>query len=308
VNAVTFAFPRALDFQFGQMLDRVRHGLRWRWRRLSKLLGPAGSRAAEPVPRAIATDLQTFEGRRKHAHFKLQHNVPDYARRGRFLDIGCGTGNGVVAALQHGFDKAVGIDINLSEFAWFHPDEYPAICRHYGVNPAQATLIEGDIFKTDRLRPASFDTVFMLDSIEHVPDPAAFINVAAKYVKPGGVLLVDTCPLYYSIDGHHLFRPEQFPPDTHPWVHFRRDFMELVAAKSIHPWSWDRFLELNKVTHSAIRTAMEGAGLEIVEEHRDQPTQENLDLLEATRPLLNLQGIDEATLFEHWVLLVGRKA
>ncbi|MGW8204652.1 hypothetical protein ACWGM0_19185 (plasmid) [Sphingomonas bisphenolicum] len=57
-----------------------------------------------------------FEGRRQHALNKIQDHIEPGAHAGRFLDIGCGSGNGVIAALQAGFKAAVGIDRSLQDF------------------------------------------------------------------------------------------------------------------------------------------------------------------------------------------------
>jgi len=129
-------------------------------------------------------------------------------------------------------------------------------------------LIEGDIFAV-RFAPRAFDCVIMLDSVEHVPDPAAFIGYAHRVLDDGGHFLVDTGPLYYSIVGHHLWG--QFPAARYPWVHLWRDFERLIAAKAVDQWSLDRFQALNKVTHDELRDMFAKAGFDIVAEHRSVP-------------------------------------
>ncbi len=248
--------------------------------------------------------VDAFESRRAHAWNKVRWNVPNDVHRGRFLDIGCGIGNGLVAALQLGFQTAVGIDRDFKEFGWFDINDFDGYCRRYDVDPAQAVMVEGDLFKTN-FATQGFDCVFMLDSIEHVPEPESFIRAAAQYVAPGGVLLVDTCPLYYSKAGGHLFN--HFPPDRFPWVHLRRDFKDLAFEHKVDDWSMQRFEELNKVTHQAVRDAVVACGLEVVTEHRSEPSESELALLEATKPFLNLDGVDERLLFEDWLLIVGRR-
>lgn len=243
-----------------------------------------------------------FESRRQHAWNKIEWHTPK-DKRGRFLDIGCGPGNGVVAAIQHGFSMAIGIDRDMHEFPDFRSG-FNELCRHYGVPADKGILIEADIFQTN-FTPSSFDCVLFLDSIEHVPNPEAFINYGAKAVAPGGVLVVDTCPLYYSKVGHHLFG--SLPAEQYPWAHFRRDFVDLCAERGVDAWSMQRYKELSGVTHQQVRDMMQAAGLEIIQEHRSLPTDTDLELLEANRKHLKLDGIDESLLFEDWVLLVGRK-
>jgi SAM-dependent methyltransferase len=244
-----------------------------------------------------------FEARRQHAWNKICWSVPESSRRGRFLDIGCGIGNGLVAALQHGFTTAVGIDRDFKEFAWFDVSHFDTYCSAYGVEPTRAIMVEGDLFNTN-FAPRGFECVFMLDSIEHVPDPHAFIETAARYVAPGGVLLIDTCPLFYSKVGHHLFN--YLSPERYPWAHFRRDFNELIVEHKVDEWSLHRFRELNGVTHDQVRKSLLTSGLQIASEHRSTASEKDVALLEEHRPKLDLSAIaDEKLLFEDWILIVG---
>jgi SAM-dependent methyltransferase len=248
--------------------------------------------------------LREFEPRRAHAFDKIRWTIPQEARHGRFLDIGCGCGAGVVAALQQGFDIAVGVDRSFAEFPWFDVREFDPLCGHFGVQAARAMLIEADLFSI-ALPPRGFDCVFMLDAIEHVPGPKRFVEASAHYVAPGGYLVIDTAPLYYSKVGHHLW--VEFPPESHPWAHLRKDWPELLRTRHVTDWSMDRFRELNKVTHDDVRRYVLEAGLEIVDEHRDVANADDLALLEQHRPALDLAGIDEKLLFELWILIVARR-
>jgi len=248
--------------------------------------------------------LEEFEPRRQHAWNKLEWSIPAEDRHGRFLDIGCGCGSGLVAALQHGFESATGIDRSFKEFHWFDICEFDAVCNAYGVSAARATLIEGDAFAVT-LQPHAYQCVLLLDSIEHVPNPRRFIDIAARCAAPGGYLFIDTAPLYYSKVGHHLW--SEFPPETLPWAHLRRDWPQLRQDPRISAWSSERFDELNKVTHDQIRNAVLGAGLKIVGEHRDEPLPADVELLERHRADLDLEGIDSGLLFETWVLLVAKR-
>jgi len=247
------------------------------------------------------THWPDFENRRAHAFNKIRDTAPHDLNRGKFLDIGCGTGNGVIAAAQNGFALSVGIDRDFNEFHWFEIDRFASVCRHYGVDPVHTMMVQGDIFNC-KFEPKSFDFVLMLDSIEHVPDPESFIRIAADYVANDGVLVIDTCPLYFGRVGHHLF--SQFDDET-PWAHLRHDFAERSLA--FDDWSMTRFAELNKVTHNQVVGWMRDAQLEVVLEHRDIPTQEDEALLDQHRASLCLDDIDEKTLFENWLLVVGRR-
>lgn len=243
-----------------------------------------------------------FDGRRQHAFNKLEWHAKS-VKRGRFLDIGCGPGNGIVAALQQGFSTAVGIDRDLSEFRDF-TIPLDDLCLAYEVDPASAILVQADIDNVS-FSPRSFDCVLMLDSIEHVPIPSKFIRYAAEHVCPDGIVLIDTCPLYFSKSGAHLFN--YFDPAEHPWVHLRRDFQELVDARAVDDWTLQRYHELNRVTTDDILSFITECGLDIEYVHRSKPTEPDLQLLESHRHSLELSGMDESLLFEDWVLIVAKR-
>ena len=98
----------------------------------------------------MRSNLRLFDERVRGAYDLIARVPPDF-RNGAFLDVGCGIGNGVIAALMHGASFAVGIDADLGEFADvprdrilsgqpidFVPEEMPAIFRHFKVDPARA--------------------------------------------------------------------------------------------------------------------------------------------------------------------------
>lgn len=94
----------------------------------------------------------------------------------RLLDVGCGEGQLVSVACERGWD-AHGIDLSRSAVA---------ICRSFDVS-ASCT----DLF-SDELRPASHDVVTMIELVEHVEDPTAFLRRAAELLVPGGLLHLTT--------------------------------------------------------------------------------------------------------------------
>lgn len=189
----------------------------------------------------------------------LQRNFPvDRFQGAKVLDIGCGTGSGVVAALKFGAQLAVGIDRDANEFGYSF---FPEIAAEFGVNVNSALLIEANVFNTTFF-DGGFDIVMMYDSIEHVPDPEAFIQYCGKALRPGGMALVSTCPLYYSPVGHHLW--QHFPEDTMPWAHLYFDWEKRLADARVPDWGLQRFRELNRVTRSELLTFIHANGLSVV--------------------------------------------
>ena len=248
--------------------------------------------------------FQHFSDRFRHAYGKIAQTVPKSHLTGRFLDIGCGTGNGVAAAAAHGSRFAVGIDRNLEEYAHaVKPHDFEIFCNKLHVSTTRMLFIEMDIFKS-KFKSSSFDYVIMLDSSEHVPNPKAFYQFAYDSLTPGGVFVVDTCPLYYGPVGHHLWH--LFPINSNPWVHLKSGFADLCKTMGCSEWSWERFVELNRATHQDLRNAFVDVGFEIISEHRDEPSEKFLELYAKYG-----EGIDpeipKSVLFEQWITLVGKK-
>lgn len=54
-------------------------------------------------------------------------------------------------------------------------------------------------------RPGSFDVVYGLSIVEHIPSPKAFLNEVHTVLKPGGIAYFEGNPLWSSPKGHHLW-------------------------------------------------------------------------------------------------------
>jgi SAM-dependent methyltransferase len=90
----------------------------------------------------------------------------------RILDIGCSRGFYVRALAEYGSD-VVGVDISDDALARAVTDR---------VERGDATRL--------RFETGTFDKVFSLHTVEHVPDSAAFVNEVARVLKPGGMAIV----------------------------------------------------------------------------------------------------------------------
>ena len=97
----------------------------------------------------------------------------------RILEVGCGTGNYIVA-LQQGTG-----------------------CSCWGIDPSEQMLTRERqrtnrvVFRCGRAEDldfpsASFDLVFSVDFIHHVTDHAKYIRIAARVLRPGGLLCTVT--------------------------------------------------------------------------------------------------------------------
>jgi 2-polyprenyl-3-methyl-5-hydroxy-6-metoxy-1,4-benzoquinol methylase len=100
-----------------------------------------------------------------------------YIQTGRVLDVGCAAGFFLSEAQKRGW-QAEGLDV--SSFAV----EYAR--TQFGLDVRQGSF-------TDLDYPAGrYDLVTLWDVIEHVPDPKAYVQKAARLLRPGGVIALAT--------------------------------------------------------------------------------------------------------------------
>lgn len=112
-----------------------------------------------------------------HERYRMQI-VARHITGGRLVEIGPGSGNFAIQALDAGFDVAA-IEAD------------PGACRHLretlGIEVVQSTRPQ-DALAT--LRPA--DAIVAWHVIEHVGEPWALLQAAAANLRPGGVLVLAT--------------------------------------------------------------------------------------------------------------------
>jgi len=97
---------------------------------------------------------------------------------GSLVDVGCGRGRFLAAALQRGW-KAIGLDVS------------PAAAT-MARSAAGAQVFEGEL--TDERPPGlePVDVLTLWDVFEHLRDPVAALAAAPRWLKPGGLLVVQT--------------------------------------------------------------------------------------------------------------------
>jgi SAM-dependent methyltransferase len=92
------------------------------------------------------------------------------------LDVGTGEGAFLAELLRLGFTEVGGVEPSSAPIAEAAPEIAP--------------LIEHDVFRTGLREPGSLSLITCFQTIEHVPDPAAFVADAVAMLKPGGVLAI----------------------------------------------------------------------------------------------------------------------
>ena len=99
---------------------------------------------------------------------------------GRLLDIGCGAGLASEAFARLGYD-VLGIDAAAAPIAAAEAHAAGLAVR-YRVATAERLAAEG----------LSFPVITALEVIEHVADPARFLQLLATLLEPGGLLFLST--------------------------------------------------------------------------------------------------------------------
>ena len=99
----------------------------------------------------------------------------------RLLEVGCATGQ-FLYNVKPLVGEAVGVDYDSGATAYA---ARRTGCRTFGGGLAKSGL-----------EPASFDMVCAFQTMEHVPDPVAFVADLVKYLRPSGVLVLEVPNLY----------------------------------------------------------------------------------------------------------------
>jgi SAM-dependent methyltransferase len=144
------------------------------------------------------------------------------------LDVGCGRRATNLATLRKvGFRRLLGIDPFLAEDGEFE-----------GV-PLRRRSIEEET--------GSFQAITFHHSFEHVPDPGATLDAAARRLLPGGVILIRTPVMgtwFWDQFGTAWW---ELDPPRHLWIHTRTSLEILARRAGLVPFDvvWDSsYLEI----------------------------------------------------------------
>jgi 2-polyprenyl-6-hydroxyphenyl methylase/3-demethylubiquinone-9 3-methyltransferase len=133
----------------------------------------------------------------------------------RLLDIGCGGGLLSEPMSRLGF-TVTGVDASERNVATARAHaETTGLSIDYRASTAEALLAAGE--------PA-FDVILNMEVIEHVADPAAFLQTCARLLAPGGLMIVATLNrtlkafAFAKVGAEYVLR--WLPVGTHDWTRF----------------------------------------------------------------------------------------
>ncbi len=175
-----------------------------------------------------AADLE----RRGHSRAREILHLPGGARATTTLELGCWDGM-VSGELQRMGRQATAVD-NRDE--GFDPRALAAGARLLRQDATHMEFADG-----------SFDCVFSYDAFEHVAQPDRVLLEAARVTKPGGHVLLEFGPLYFSPRGQHVYRSIRvpychvlFPPADLQEFSRQRGF-EPIDFSHVNGWSLERY-------------------------------------------------------------------
>jgi 2-polyprenyl-3-methyl-5-hydroxy-6-metoxy-1,4-benzoquinol methylase len=178
------------------LLGNLSRGLRWRMglRVASPELEAGDERSMVSFYRGRVTDC-TFLSDPEHYEYPRARWILGHVRGGRLLEVGCGNG-GMTALLAPRVEHLVALDVSTASLARVEALGLP------NVETVDALV--------ERYRPSKpLDWIVLSEVIEHLRRPDEVVARCAKWLSPGGTLLVTTPNGHWESNEHlHTFTLE----------------------------------------------------------------------------------------------------
>ena len=116
-------------------------------------------------------------------------------RNSHLLEIGCGHGQLLKQFESCYFNEVDGCDLDIEALKQIHGTKGKVYCL--------------DIFDQPPKLLKSYDGIILADVIEHIENDLEFVKTSLKYLKPGGLVIVNVPALsslfskYDTVAGHH---------------------------------------------------------------------------------------------------------
>ncbi len=219
----------------------------------------------------------------------------------RVLDFGCGFGE-MAAGIALACAPAMVVGIDISEEPIKGVEKLKAILGEDGLpsNLSLEQVKDGDLGSLDEV-----DVIVSWSAIEHVARDSLDSILRALHARlaPGGILMLQVSPLYFSPFGGHLW-----PCDYGPWEHLQKTSAEVVAEINRNEAFNARqkilisgmFLELNRLTAPELIDRVAQVGFRLL--------RQQIDRTEARPPAYLATAYTlEALITEQVVLLLQRE-
>lgn len=148
----------------------------------------------------------------KEFHFKTFDREFDYIKKfkrpGRILDIGCAAGFALKVAKDSGWEV--------------HGVEVSSFMSEYAKNEFDIEIFNGTL-EESRYPDDHFDLIITYSTLEHTPDPQAFLMEASRILKDDGLIVI-AVPDIGSWFGNRKF---QYKPLEHLY-YFNRDTISMM--------------------------------------------------------------------------------
>lgn len=169
-------------------------------------------------------------------------------KNGQSLDFGCGAG-GLTYRIAEVSDRCIGIDLDPEKIA-FGRGQALRVGR---TNVEFLCYDGGDVPLPD----ASFDSIYCVDVVEHLPTPEKFVAEFRRLLRPGGMLFVSFGPPWGHAHGKHMWA--RLPGW---WTHllFPRSTCMRVSGFPAHT-TWEE-LGMYRLTVGKFERTMKHSGFE----------------------------------------------
>jgi SAM-dependent methyltransferase len=152
----------------------------------------------------------------------------------RVLDMGCGSGRHLDAALRREGVRVTGIDLNgddlsLSRDRCQYLADFGACRGRWNLARASATALP--------FPDGVFDLVICSEVLEHVPDHRRAAAEATRVLRPGGDLVVSVPRRWPETICWGLSEDYRTAPGGHVRIYRRERLVELLKSAGATPWS-----------------------------------------------------------------------
>jgi SAM-dependent methyltransferase len=140
----------------------------------------------------------TWQYQSSRDYFAKFFDLENHLRDKDVIDIGCGLGGRTCYLASQGVRRIVGTDTNHAEI-----DRASQLANQFCDPTTRGKVSFEKVSESDPTQyDGQFDIALLVDSLEHVRDPATILNLACSMLKPGGVCFFSTLGWYYHQASH----------------------------------------------------------------------------------------------------------